>query len=239
MTRTPGYCSDCGEHQPKLCRGMCTRCYARWHRVQKKTGTLNKFETVPSVLDRMRPRMERRPNGCIAWTGTISKEGYGMVSADGRMVGAHRVAYEHLVGPIPEGAWIDHACHNQDQSCQGGATCQHRRCVNPDHLEPVTPHENQHRSHLTQASKNACVNGHPFTEENTYLRPDNGSRACRECYRLRARKAYQKKPPRGPLEECKRGHRMTEENTYLYGNRRICRQCRREADKKTYWRAKG
>lgn len=46
---------------------------------------------------------------------------------------AHRVVYESLVGPIPAGLELDH-------------TCRVRRCVNPDHLEPVTHAENQRRS---------------------------------------------------------------------------------------------
>jgi len=129
-------------------------------------------------------------------------------------------------------------CHNGDTSCLGGNGCLHRRCVNPQHLGPVTPRENQHRSHLTSASKTVCANGHPFTEENTYYRPRGQGRCCRECTRIRALAKRQKKPPREPLEFCKNGHRMTEENIYQYGNRRICRECRREADRRSYWRSK-
>jgi len=49
-------------------------------------------------------------------------------SVDGRqqVVAAHRFAYETLVGPIPEGHHLHH-------------TCEHRGCVNPEHLEPLTP----------------------------------------------------------------------------------------------------
>lgn len=32
-----------------------------------------------------------------------------------------------------------------------------------------------------------CINGHEFTEENTYWRPDGGGRQCRQCTRDRAR----------------------------------------------------
>ncbi|MFF5609288.1 HNH endonuclease signature motif containing protein [Streptomyces cellulosae] len=199
-------------------------------------GTFKKGDSLPSLTERLLARSARQPNGCIHWTGTISPQGYGAVSVKGEIKSAHRIAYELLVGPIPDGAWIDHACHNGDQSCKGGETCLHRRCVNPAHLHPVTPRENQHLSHLTDASKTACVNGHPFTQENTYVRP-NGSRACRTCTREKARARYRPKP-RMPLDVCKNGHQMTEENTYLYGNRRICRECRREADRRSYWRDK-
>ena len=37
---------------------------------------------------------------------------------------AHRVAWELIRGPIPEGLVLDHLCRTS-------------ACVNPDHLEPV------------------------------------------------------------------------------------------------------
>lgn len=63
--------------------------------------------------------------GCWNFTGSVSKDGYGRRSFDGKMTTAHRSVYEQLRGPIPDGLDLDHLCRN-------------RRCVNPDHLEPVT-----------------------------------------------------------------------------------------------------
>lgn len=69
-------------------------------------------------------------NGCWNFTGPIRKKsGYG---AAGRHGYAHRYFYRELVGPIPEGLHIDHLCMN-------------KQCVNPKHLEPVTPGENARR----------------------------------------------------------------------------------------------
>lgn len=71
-----------------------------------------------------------------------------------------------------------------------------------------------------------CSAGHEWTPENTYRRPDNGARMCKECIRDRQRKS----PPRklkGPRTHCKAGHEFTPENTYVRkgGKWRACRAC--------------
>jgi hypothetical protein len=58
------------------------------------------------------------------WTGGLS-HGYGIFTSGGRNLPAHRVAWELLVGPIPDGQEIDHVCRVI-------------ACVWPPHLEPVT-----------------------------------------------------------------------------------------------------
>lgn len=125
-------------------------------------------------------RMEPQPNGCIWYSGYISPKGYGRVGAG---VPAHRAAYEHFVGPIPEGMDLDHLCHNADSSCPGGPTCLHRRCVNPDHLAPKTRRRNLLASPLTlasiEAAKTHCPQGHEYTAENT--NEYRGRRYCRRC----------------------------------------------------------
>lgn len=71
--------------------------------------------------------------GCWNWTGGTTK-GYGSFTHPGRKkCYAHRYSWELHRGTIPDGLVIDHLCRNT-------------RCVNPDHLEPVTQQENVRRS---------------------------------------------------------------------------------------------
>lgn len=81
-------------------------------------------------------------DGCWEWTASLNEHGYGRIGVGSdRWEVAHRVLYEEMVGPIPEGLRLDHLCHNEafDRgACAGGITCLHRRCVRPDHLQPTT-----------------------------------------------------------------------------------------------------
>src|SRR6266576_3456485 len=86
---------------------------------------------------------------CWPWQANRGR-GYGNVWIAGRMYRAHRVAYELLIGPIPEGLTLDHLCRN-------------RGCVNPAHLEPVTSRENTLRGEgisANNARKTHCKHGH-------------------------------------------------------------------------------
>lgn len=78
--------------------------------------------------------------GCWIWTAKKSSRGYGWFWLDGCMRLAHRVAYEALIGRIPDGLCIDHVRMNTDpESCSTS-------CVNPAHMEPVTNSINMRRS---------------------------------------------------------------------------------------------
>lgn len=122
-------------------------------------------------------------SACIPGTGSLRPDGYRQVTVNGRLVLEHRLAYELEVGPIPDGAVVDHACHNADPSCPGGPTCPHRECRNPEHLVAVDRGENVA---IAAASRATCPAGHPWAVETTYRRPD-GRRRCRPCDARRAR----------------------------------------------------
>ena len=124
------------------------------------------------------------PDECWPWLGYIQPNGYARFRLNGRMVAAHRVAYELLLGPIPEGLHIDHLCRV-------------RHCENPYHMEPVTQGVNTLRGYglfAINARKTHCVRGHPFDETNTFI--SQGGRQCRQCSRMRNSIRYYKKTGR-------------------------------------------
>lgn len=153
--------------------------------------------SVASLYERLARIVIDLVSGCWLWTGALD-HGYGVINVDGRMRNAHRVAYELLVGPVPSGLLLDHLCHDPAR-CSGGFSCIHRRCINPDHLEPVTMLENFRRGcrppsfvAAWQRAKTHCPSGHPYSGDNLFFKK-SGDRACRECSRLRAAD-YRRRP---------------------------------------------
>ena len=128
------------------------------------------------LTDRLFEKILVSETGCLIWLGTRSGRGYGTFHLNGRNVAAHRVVYERVYGPIPDGLLPDHLCRV-------------RLCVNPRHIELVTNKVNLLRGDAPpawNARKTVCSKGHPFVEEN--ITHDNGHRKCRTCNREYARR---------------------------------------------------
>ncbi|MER7814556.1 hypothetical protein [Streptomyces sp. NPDC096153] len=131
--------------------------------------------------------MSAGPNACWPFTGAKTGGGYGNIWVNGKYRPAHRVAYEMFVEPVADELELDHSCHNESD-CLGGPACPHRACCNWSHLRPSTHRENDLRGKsmtAVNAAKTHCRNGHEYTPENTYVRPDrkpeNTARDCRRC----------------------------------------------------------
>jgi hypothetical protein len=132
-----------------------------------------------SKVNKEGPLPDWRPElgPCWLWTASTCK-GYGKFwhgSRPNRRLGeAHRIAYEAMIGPIPDNFDIDHLCR---------VPC----CVNPAHLEPVTRKENLRRGigvAVRRALKAAITHfpqGHPYAGDNLFI--DRGRRHCMTCRR--------------------------------------------------------
>lgn len=130
--------------------------------------------------------------GCWNWTGKKYR-GYGTFWAGG---GSGSKPYRYAVimsgRRIPKGFQVDHLCKNPS-------------CVNPAHLEPVTPYENWLRSDAPSRiafSADSCKNGHPRTPKNTgtygVSRSGNILKRCRVCAKLIRRRYVQRKKSLAP-----------------------------------------
>lgn len=98
---------------------------------------------IREPIERFMQRVQKTDT-CWIWTGAKTAGGYGtFVVSTGNATTAHRFAYEHFNGPIPDGMEIDHVW---DRGCR------RLDCVNPDHLEPVTSSENKLRSWHARSS---------------------------------------------------------------------------------------
>lgn len=131
-------------------------------------------------FERVLRRSIRNSDGCWIWTGATvdDRNGvpkYGVVGIGRKRIGiVHRVVYEALIAEIPPGQEIHHTCRNT-------------RCVNPEHMVPVT---RQQHHEIHKAERTHCRAGHPL--DDIYINPA-GKRRCNHCRRLVARASYHRR----------------------------------------------
>ena len=151
-----------------------------------------------------------REDGCWIWTACLSR-GYGQFQWDGKPRRAHRVSYQELIGPIPDGLQIDHVV---------ARGCLSRSCVNPAHLEIVTHAQNHSRERKTPAgiaaqrvsgialgalrgaqrrAKTHCPHGHEYSGDNLYVNEGRGKRYCRACDNAHGRAYRARVSSTGPV----------------------------------------
>lgn len=119
-------------------------------------------------------------SGCWRWGGYIDKGGYAHFNVPrqtprGRKyvrVRAFRWAYEHWIGPIPDGLTLDHV---KDWGCI------FTDCVNPQHGEAVSNGVNVLRSNGPTAKKArqvTCIHDHAYQLDSV---DSNGKRYSKQC----------------------------------------------------------
>ena len=151
---------------------------------------------------------------CWDWRTTRDRYGYGKFFMKGRTLTAPRVAYALVNGGIPDGLWVLHKCDN-------------RACCNPTHLFLGTHRDNmrdmmkkgRHKSANSRNKVTQCKWGHPFSPENTYLKPRErrgrsyNERVCIACDRERNRKWRLQASQLSDLKVVKAGDTQAREET--------------------------
>lgn len=128
---------------------------------------------IDELPEKLRRRIEVvAESGCWVWRGS-DRRGYGNVWWKGSNRPVHRVVWSLSGKTLPELPYVlDHLCRV-------------RRCANPAHLRVLTNKMNiliGTGVAAVNSRKEQCLNGHPFSDENTSISPD-AKRRCLSCHR--------------------------------------------------------
>lgn len=150
---------------------------------------------LPTVWERLLKHRKITDSGCWLYMLSVDAGGYARTRDEkGRLVSVHIYSYERVSGPVQDGFELDHTCHKPETCDKRQRGCLHRRCFNPDHLEPVTHAENVRRGRMVlvsqasaakiKRSRTNCKHGHEYSPQNTRAAVSNGSRVCKQCARI-------------------------------------------------------
>ena len=138
--------------------------------IQGHSGGLQKRTESRYVVD--------ESTGCWLWKSPLTKAGYGQYIDDvGKRIYAHRWMYEKVKGQIPEGLELDHKI-----------TCP-KRCINPDHVEPVTGQINVQRGRQAKLYPEAVIDIRTSNEPARVL-AERYSIGKRQIYYVRSRHTW-------------------------------------------------
>jgi len=114
----------CGRFE-RLRRRLCNKCY---HRL--RSSGVFVAHVVPAVADRLAAGLERKPNGCLEWTGYTDPDGYGQIMIDGKPIRVHRLAWNLAHPEEPDPPVVRHF------------VCDNPPCADVAHLRPGTQAQN-------------------------------------------------------------------------------------------------
>jgi HNH endonuclease len=103
-----GYCLFPGCPKPHKSRGYCSTHYDRL----RKYGDVNANRKCKTPAEQLAEHTEHRPNGCLEWTGTVNRDGYGRLLVNGRWWLAHRLAWSLANEEDPGRRRVRHTCDN-------------------------------------------------------------------------------------------------------------------------------
>ena len=120
---------------------------------------------------------------------SLDAYGYPYFKLMGKNIKLHRMIFRMTKGRLLDNMVIDHICN-------------HRNCINPDHLQQITQGENVRRGSSIStfyASRSACIRDHEYTPENTHWR--GTTRVCRTCKRESERRRHARNKALSAAEE--------------------------------------
>ena len=136
-------------------RGYCSMHYQRFMKYGDPLAGIAKYSSWREAL---RERVSESGD-CLVWTGSTNQWGYGRASiGGGKLRVVHRLAWEDVNGPVPDGFELDHICFN-------------RACIKVEHLRLVTKSDNaRHRKGAQPNSKSGVRNVHAYGGGRWYVR---------------------------------------------------------------------
>lgn len=143
--KNPNKCTFPGCSKPYCAKGLCNSHWAQ----QAKGKDLTPIVTQETKEARFLRQTEKRgEDECWRFAGTgkgagkgaAAGSGYGQLWHSGKKVPAHTFSWQYYIGPIPDGMQVDHLCRNT-------------LCVNPKHLQLVSPKQNTQLMHVFRELK--------------------------------------------------------------------------------------